>query len=162
VQVELTKSELTKEMTHKQRDFLDKLADDEDSLNGKQIEFLAQLGHWLLAESKKVKVSYTHCYKGGTFWYDVIDSLSGFNRNVVESILSLEKKEYSYADLIYYWKEEKTSAQKVPSWTSFKHFIETFQYKGELLVESINNKDKTFIVMDKYIPDNLNVNLYEV
>jgi len=154
VQVGLTDEKLEDMMSAKERNFLDTLAD-EESLNAKQVEFLAHLGHWLLEKAKSNHRSYIHCYKGGTFWEDVIRSLNGFNRRAVEMILNREQAEYSFEDLVFDWKDDKSNRQMTPSWAKFKADIESFRYMDENIIESVNNKRKTFKPIDKYCPDSL-------
>jgi hypothetical protein len=152
VQTTLTKKKLLDLMTAKERDFLDKLANIEESLNDVQTEFLAQLGHWLLAQAKENPREAVHCYKGGTFWDDVIKSLGGFKRRAVERILARESSEYGFEELCYDWKEDKSNRQVIPHWSTFKVFLESFQYMDENLIESIDEKEKTFKPNEKYYP----------
>jgi hypothetical protein len=153
VQVGLTNEKLDEMMDYKERNFLDTL--DDDNLSPTQIEFLAHLGHWLLMKAKTNSRSYVHCYKGGTFWNDVVNSLGGFQRRVVEMILDREQKEYSFEDIVFDWKEDKTHRQVVPHWSNFRETIQAFRYKDEPIVESINNKKRTFKPIEKYLPEML-------
>ena len=155
VQVDLTHEKMNDHFTPKERNFLDTLAMSEDKLGPKQLEFLAHLGHYVLHKSRHNPHNYDLCYKGGTFWKDVVESLNGFNRMVVERVLNREADTYEFKELCYDWKEDKTNRQGVPSWSSFKHFIETFQYKDKSIVGKANNKTKSFKPSDYYRPEAL-------
>lgn len=155
IQADLTKDKMNDHFTPEERNFLDTLAMSEDKLGPKQLEFLAQLGHYILNKSRNNPFNYDLCHKGGTFWKDVVESLNGFNRMVVDRILNREAGTYDFKELCYDWKEDKTNRQSVPSWTSFKHFIETFQYEDKSIAGKINNRAKSFKPSDYYTPESL-------
>jgi len=115
-----------------------------------ELKFLARLGHYALNISKKELFSATHNYLGGCFWNDVIYSLGGFKRYIVETIISAKSDSYTFDELYYGFEDSKTAGQSLAKFETIKRFLLTeFIYKGECIVSSIS-KDESIVPIQKY------------
>lgn len=143
-------------LTKGERNFLDGIVkEDEEAYSKKELMYLAKLGHWLLSQIDHLTHDNTMNYQGGTFWEDVVQSLPAFLKLAVTEILTKNNEFIRFSDVEDDFMETKTSFEKGMQWTGFKRKISEFQYKGESLVDWIDEENKTIYLNKKYTPDSI-------
>jgi hypothetical protein len=153
------KGEISKYLDKKYMAFLNALGTKScttnSSFTGKEIDHLAQVGHFLLTRyyDNNLEARNGEYYLGGCFWTDVLRSLPDYTRFMVERIISGEKNEYSYIALHEEYKIDASSTGNSQRRTTLFPKLEDMTMYGQPILSEIKKvkNDYRFIPSDYFL-----------
>lgn len=118
------------------------------------IEFQRQIGFWLKHHGRDESIGRFHWLTGKRFWKIVHNSLTEWQKVVVDSLVSREKPEYSVADLKQTYKR-RVDAQKFPfKIQKIADFVDSYRHLGKEKLGNLEGIGENAVVIptENYLP----------
>jgi hypothetical protein len=123
------------------------------------IEFLREVGFWLKQHCYVEEYGAFYHLAGERFWKIVYNSLSEWQKVIVEAVLSREKSEYAISDLRAIYKK-RVDAQRFPFKTQkIADFLEDYRHMGTIKLATVDGVGEHSVIIPE--PDYLPVNVPE-
>lgn len=131
---------------------------DEFSALFEDVEFLRKVGFWIKHHGRDDSIGKFQWLSGSTFWKIVHNSLTEWQKVIVDALTSGEKEEYTVADLKQIYKR-RVDAQKFPfKIQKIADFVDSYRHKGVHKLGEIEGigENATIVPSDVYKPIDTN------
>lgn len=120
------------------------------------IEFLRELGFWIKSQGKQEDIGKFQWLAGEQFWKIVHNSLTEWQKVIVDVVMSKEKMEYAITDLKQTYKK-RVDASKFPfKIQKIGDFLDQYRHRGDHQIAILEGTGETASVVptERYLPEN--------